>query len=77
MKRKKVEKIDLVFTNLYGRIRNNSMELAYRTRQLTKRAEEFKLADKKNIKERARVLERLESLNESIDDLFKALREEN
>ena len=72
---KKQKEIDLTFTNFYANIGNKALDLYDEVKMLTKFAEEFKSADEDSIRGRVRTLEKLESLQNGINDLFKTLRD--
>lgn len=72
---KKQKEIDLTFTNFYGKIKNQAIDLGYEIKQLSKFAKEFKSADETTIRGRVRTLQSLESLRKDIDVLFEALRD--
>ena len=70
----KEREITLKFSNFYGKIKNDALELGDNIKQLEKLADAFKDADESNIRERVRVVKSLQTLKDEIDSLLNTLR---
>ena len=67
-------KSKLTFSNFYGRIKNDALELGDNIKLLEALADVFKDADESTIRERVRVVKSLQTLRDEIDSCLNTLR---